>query len=327
MAKFIFLLSTCAFAATLQQHNHAINNLIDPLFNSDKDLIPAAVRFGYHSCFGHGCNGCIDLENRGNLGLEKIFDLLNGLYDNDEDEANKISMSMSRADFWALAAWRATIRALPKDEEGGNAGLAEEISKKYPFKFGRKDCSTSPLPDWDLTTVQFPDEKLGVDEILRAFGPKSLFNFSQKDCVALIAGGHSIGRGHLNSTGYEGVWDDSPDTIDNLFVKEMVEESFTQIQNPAGKWQFYNDDNVPRSEDPTLFFNTDMSLVRRLERTEEAIENGMGKVTENCNKIDNSAADKTSKCPFSRLFSQTKYYADSDTKVLVRDFTRVYRVV
>jgi len=192
------------------------------------------------------------------------------------------------------------------------------------FKFGRKDCSTSPLPDWDLTTVQFPDEKLGVDEILRAFGPKSLFNFSQKDCVALIAGGHSIGRGHLNASGYEGVWDDSPDTIDNLFVKEMVEESFTQIQNPAGKWQFYNDDNVPRSEDPTLFFNTDMSLVRRLERSEESIQNGMGKVTDNCNKIDNSAADKTSKCPFSRLFSQTKYYADSDTKVLVRDFTRVY---
>jgi len=302
-------------AVSQHQETAAIEQLIDPLFDNDRDLIPNAVRFGFHSCFAHGCNGCIDFNNGANAGLEVLHGFLNDLYDNELDNLlldHEKESKMTRGDFWALAAWRAALRAFP-------SGLDQSIGQKYPYKYGRKDCSTSPAADYEQ--VAFPDERKGVDEILRCFGPSSIFKLSQDDCVALIAGGHSVGRGHLDASGYEGVWDDTPYTIDNLFPKELIEESFTQYENPAQKWQYYNDDN-DRVEDPTLNFNTDMSLVKNTELEDPNPATSNGKVTDVCNKVN-----ENSSCPNSQLYERTKYYAESDSEVLVSDFARVYNVM
>ena len=306
-------------AVSKAQETHTIEHLIDPLFDNNRDLIPNAVRFGFHSCFAHGCNGCIDFDNHANAGLEDLYGMLNSLYDNDLEDfmaenGNKNDESkMSRGDFWALAAWRATLRAFP-------SGLDESIGNNYPYKYGRKDCSTSPVADYEQ--VAFPDERLGVAEILRSFGPDSIFKLSQDECVALIAGGHSIGRAHLDASGYEGVWDDTPYTIDNLFPKELVGDTFTQDENPAKKWQYYNDKFPDRVVSATLNFNTDMSLVKDLELVDKDTETSNGQVTQVCNKINGEST-----CPNSKLYEKTKYYADSDNEILVTDFARVFNIM
>ena len=38
---------------------------------------------------------------------------------------------------------------------------------------------------------------------------------TNKEIVALIAGGHSVGRGHLKLSGYSGPWENSMNVVDN----------------------------------------------------------------------------------------------------------------
>ena len=54
---------------------------------------------GFHSCVG-GCHGCLNLNQPDNNGLQKIYEALNYLY----DEQGLADNYISRADFFALAA-------------------------------------------------------------------------------------------------------------------------------------------------------------------------------------------------------------------------------
>ena len=54
---------------------------------------------GFHSCVG-GCHGCLNLDQPDNNGLQKIYEALNNLY----DEQGLADNYISRADFYALAA-------------------------------------------------------------------------------------------------------------------------------------------------------------------------------------------------------------------------------
>jgi len=66
---------------------------------------------GFHSCVG-GCDGCINLNEGDNSGLEDLHNALNVEYDN----LNLAKLNISRADFWALAATVATEMAINKHE-------------------------------------------------------------------------------------------------------------------------------------------------------------------------------------------------------------------
>ena len=51
------------------------------------------VRFGFHSCFRVGCNGCLNINNGANAGLESIYEELNDLYDSlDYSRISKIKI-------------------------------------------------------------------------------------------------------------------------------------------------------------------------------------------------------------------------------------------
>eukprot|EP01083_Nonionella_stella_P214969 774136_1 len=50
--------------------------------------------------------------------------------------------------------------------------------------------------------------------------------FTNKDIVALIAGAHSVGRGHELISGFTGQWDFTPDTVDNSWISAMFNEEF-----------------------------------------------------------------------------------------------------
>ena len=57
------------------------------------------LRLGFHSCVG-GCNGCLNLDDRMNVGLKSGLKTLDMFY----VENNLAGMDISRADFWAMAA-------------------------------------------------------------------------------------------------------------------------------------------------------------------------------------------------------------------------------
>ena len=92
-----------------------------------------------------GCDGCININNEDNAGLEATIAALDTVYtDNGYDSV------LSRADFWALAG----IYAVDKTIALNNADC-EEDDCQVPdsgivFQWGRVDCDTAPYTDVDV---------------------------------------------------------------------------------------------------------------------------------------------------------------------------------
>ncbi len=76
---------------------------------------PESLRFAFHSCTG-GCDGCINMADPDNGGLETVFDQLNDLYDRTFPFGEE-GLSMSRADFWALVGVVAVEYAIDLNNE------------------------------------------------------------------------------------------------------------------------------------------------------------------------------------------------------------------
>ena len=99
-----------------------------------------------------GCDGCLNVDNPDNAGLDIIVDDLEEVYAENGYEA-----VLSRADFWALAG----IQAIDKTIELNNENCTE-VDCQVPdpglvFQWGRLDCATSPTTDID---VHLPDAKM-----------------------------------------------------------------------------------------------------------------------------------------------------------------------
>lgn len=47
--------------------------------------------------------------------------------------------------------------------------------------------------------------------------------FSDREIVALIGGGHTIGRCHKDRSGFEGPWTNTPLTVSNAYFKVLLD--------------------------------------------------------------------------------------------------------
>lgn len=100
--------------------------------------------------------------------------------------------------------------------------LEEMGLPKLEFIPGRKDAkddSACPpigrLPDGDSDKVE------RMREVFYRMG------FNDEEMVALVGGGHGMGKCHLEFTGYEGQWTDEPSKFTNLFFEELFDEEWT----------------------------------------------------------------------------------------------------
>lgn len=123
---------------------------IQTLLNANPDFAPSFVRLAMHDCIG-GCDGCVDVANPDNAGLEDVIDALAPIVEQHVVVQNTNSMpgpgdsgsssggmgaepNLSRADVWVLAAL-----------EGAKAGqnLGEMDMVDFPMQWiGRRDCET-----------------------------------------------------------------------------------------------------------------------------------------------------------------------------------------
>lgn len=162
----------------------------------------------------------------------------------------------------------ANMRFAPEKDHGANAGLnvardkLEAIKKKHPdisyadlyvlasivaiehmggpkinFYPGRSDSNDNKLctPDGRL-----PDASKGRDHIRAIFYRMGL---NDEEMVALIGGGHAIGRCHTDRSGYSGPWTNSPTVFTNDFFVQLFEQKWTekkwngplQYEDPSGQ--------------------------------------------------------------------------------------------
>jgi catalase (peroxidase I) len=143
---------------------------------------------------------------------------------------------LSYADLWVLASYVAI------EEMGG---------PKIPFKAGRKD-----KPDGKSCPPvgRLPDASKGAQHVRDVF---YRMGFQDKEIVALVGGGHALGRCHKNRSGYEGPWTRSPTTVSNEFFKMLFDEKWVK-KNWNGPEQFENESDRKLMMLPTdLVMKTD----------------------------------------------------------------------
>ena len=168
----------------------------------------------FHDCIT-GCDGCVDLGNIDNNGLDGIYQEVNTLYD-----SQFASSGMSRADFIALQAVVAVRVAA--NEQVCNPPQPDNCVKPTPelfIRYGRKDCAISPN---STREEGLPNAHRGLAHVMDVF--RDGMGMTEKQVVALI-GAHTLGMTSPRNSGFQGPWAPPTNRLDNGFYSLLVAAS------------------------------------------------------------------------------------------------------
>lgn len=182
----------------------AMNAILPIARAANGRLRPKFVRLGFHDCVG-GCDGCINLDNADNLGLEEPIDALAPVIAVHTSEGG-----LTRADIWAMAAMVSAEDAQPNNN----------AQQDYNFEwYGRSTCDAidgKGGPDREL-----PSADLDTHQLLAFFFDE--FGLDGRETVALM-GAHSIGTLTRANSGFDGAngWTRNNRVLDNRYYSELI---------------------------------------------------------------------------------------------------------
>ncbi len=253
------------------------------------NLAAKFVRMGFHDCVG-GCDGCIDMLNGDNFGLDIPIEALQPVVD------LYSHFGVTRADLWVLAAL-----------EGANGAQPNDSPAKRPFVMewvGRPTCEdvNSVCTDKDGNDVgcnedrgphrELPSPHLDTHGLLEYF--RAEFDYQEAWETVAIMGAHSLGTLARENSGFNGIngWLGNTNDLDNGYYDRLVgglspSDDFEILMESADWEQVYvNNENIgtpnrweyERGVDPDHFvmLNADIALVRDLSGL---IEDDEGKVS------------------------------------------------
>lgn len=247
------------------------------------NLCAKFVRHGFHDCVG-GCDGCIDMSNGDNAGLDVTIAALEPVVEMFEH------YGMTRADIWVLSALEASVWS----QDSSDLNEVESGTASYPFTMnwiGRPNCEDlyepSDCVDGDCSAERGPDRELpGPDlnthELLDYF--QTNFDFSARDTVAIM-GAHKLGELARENSGFDGSvgWTANNQLLTNGYYGQLIggesaEDDFEDLMD-AGAWEMDFVDNTgegyatsdrwqwERGIDEAKMFvmlNSDIAIVRDL---------------------------------------------------------------
>lgn len=280
------------------------------LISSNPLLAPKFIRMGFHDCVG-SCDGCIDLSNADNNGLDIPISALDSIV---QKYTVQQSTGLSRADIWALAALTSA------DISQGSTRV------DMPFSwFGRVDCQGSAtggpqrvLPSPDVTTA----------EILNYFS--SNFGFNEEQTVALM-GAHTLGASHRQNTGFNGQWVSQNLVLSNSYYQNLVGGSSGLFDSEAtmattSNWTdnlIINSDlsGIPDrwqwEQNGLIMLNADIALVRDFQGQIDSL----GKVS--CPFVASSSGGPSA-CPFASVTGIFVAQYKNDNLLWLNDFRDVF---
>ena len=171
-----------------------------------------------------GSDGCINFEDDDNKGLKTCL-----MKSNIPRIYHEVCDKMSLADFLVVAAeamMARTSKTFNKEEPFGEGSFESNFMKN--FFYGRKTAETCN------ETGLMPNPEKGCDDVNDIFN-KHIFYRKNGDKgdrghdywsmgawsdSATLMGVHTIGRAHLENSGYTGPWTNNPGVFDNGYYKE-----------------------------------------------------------------------------------------------------------
>ena len=249
--------------------------------------MPKFLRLGFHDCVA-GCDGCVDMSNPDNRGLEEPIDAIASI-------VKKYKDSYSRADIWALATLVSADKAV----------LNTKLRPKgltFPMTFiGRLDCEGADAKGYGGPHVDMPSNDLTTHELLKFFSDS--FGFTSDETVAIM-GAHSAAVAHRENVGFGNVgkedgwvFDAEEYILNNRYYgmiiginDDVIESAITWEQelvhnegNISSRYQWYHESE--EEEERPIMTNADIALVRDMADHMSEDENGIpGKVSCSFNK-------------------------------------------
>ena len=248
------------------------------LISGNQDLLGMFLRLSFHDCVG-GCDGCVDLTDPDNKGLDFPIELL------DQVVASLPPNSfITRADVWAMAAMAANQMSAPPDRNMDFVSLnnfqwfGRPTCEMKAAAEGRTTCGTNFNGNTaTCTSTTGPHVPLchgtaGTQEVLKFFEDSFGFNAQQ---VTAIMGAHSVGRMNRQNSGFTGTWDLSQHALDMGYWLELV-------AGPDFELRTIPNNDVPGVPDRLLWraviadpnvnvnmLNSDIALVRNIPSVDE----------------------------------------------------------
>eukprot|EP01124_Arcella_intermedia_P020345 TRINITY_DN27815_c0_g1_i1.p1 TRINITY_DN27815_c0_g1~~TRINITY_DN27815_c0_g1_i1.p1 ORF type:complete len:427 (-),score=66.23 TRINITY_DN27815_c0_g1_i1:44-1324(-) len=213
----LFLALFVTISLALDCHHYDdVYRAIDAELTENPELIPTIVRLAFHDCVGPACDGCINIEDPNNAGLDAATNPLEAVYTHFDDH-------LSRSDFWQLAAHVSLIRG------GLNVGCNKKHCEFFDlqYQFGRKDCKTSPF---HYHIDDAGDAHGDWDELERVMGQ---FDLDDEEIVTLM-GAHSLGGADTHNSGFKYNWQVDHLNFDNGYYQNMVKLHY-EVENVAGR--------------------------------------------------------------------------------------------
>ena len=234
------------------------------LIHDDEDLIGKFLRLSFHDCVG-GCNGCVDMTNPDNAGLEKPITALKPIVDKHDGGI------LTRTDIWMLSALVAIEEALPfsqRDMEFSTQWVGRRTCESLGdcgvgFDGSTTECSAMRGPH-----VELCHGTAGTKTIQKFFEDE--FDFDPQQITAIM-GAHSVGRMFQENVGFVGIWDVSLAELDVGYWTELVADP------PNFEIRRVNNDHLPdipsrlqwqaeldETDITVTMMNSDIALVRNI---------------------------------------------------------------
>jgi len=182
------------------------------------------VRLSFHDCVG-GCDGCINIDNDSNAGLQSAIDIMEDVY----ETVTADGIDISRADLWAIAGRAAAdygMKGMPNHRDYDSSQTWSTVVQAWvspfpTFKYGREDCDSAP---YTTDEHKFPNAHGNFDEVMTYFAEE--FGFTDDQTVAIM-GAHTYGGMDEDNSGYDGAWitGDERNTFDGSNYYDMMIDS------------------------------------------------------------------------------------------------------